>query len=49
MTAAEVKKEIQVLREHRKEVTATKEAAKAFLVQAGILDKKGKRLTKPYR
>lgn len=49
MTAREVKKEIKVLKAHRKEVTASKEAAVAFLVNAGILEKDGKKLTKPYR
>jgi hypothetical protein len=49
MTATEAKKEIKALREHRKEVTASKEAAVAFLVDAGILEKDGKKLTKPYR
>lgn len=49
MTATEAKKEIKALKAHRKEVTASKEAAVAFLVNAGILDKSGKKLTKPYR
>lgn len=49
MTATEAKKEIKALKAHRKEVTASKEAATAFLVKAGILEKNGTQLAKPYR
>ena len=49
MTVTEAKKEIRALKEHRKEVTSSKKAAVEFLVDAGILEKNGKQLAKPYR
>ena len=49
MTKAEATRELKALEEHSKKVTSSKEAAKKFLVDAGILEKNGKRLMPNYR
>jgi hypothetical protein len=51
-----VKSSAAILKEHReasktvmKKALRSKRAARAFLIGAGILDKNGKKLAKPYR
>ena len=50
MTVSEIVKENeQAMKRAGKRARRSKETARAFLVRAGILDKSGKRLAKPYR
>jgi len=49
MSPRETRKAIESLKQHRKEVTASREAAEQFLIRAKILTPSGKRLAKKYR
>lgn len=50
MTVAQIVKENeQAMKRAGKRMRRSKEAARAFLVRAGILEKSGKRLAKAYR
>ena len=50
MTVAQIVQENeQAMKRAGKRARRSKGAARAFLVRAGILDKSGKRLAKPYR
>lgn len=48
-TAEMVKEHLEASKRLMKKVLASKRSARAFLVSAGILDKSGKGLAKPYR
>lgn len=48
-TAEMVKEHLEASERLMKKVLASKKSARAFLVRAGILDKSGKGLAKPYR
>lgn len=48
MTDKERKDFLKGLKEYKKEVTSSREEARAFLVRLGVFTKKGK-LTKPYK
>ncbi len=45
----QVKIWVEAMRKSIKENSAEKDGGRKFLVRAGILDKSGKRLAKPYR
>ena len=49
MTKTEIKREVKALKVHREQVTASEANAKKFLINAGILEKNGKRLSPSYR
>jgi hypothetical protein len=50
LTIAEIVKENEVAMESAaKRAKRSKKSARAFLIRAGILEKSGKRLAKPYR
>jgi hypothetical protein len=50
MSVAQIVRENeQAMESAAKRATRSKKTARAFLVRAGILDKTGKRLAKPYR
>jgi hypothetical protein len=49
-SSAEIAKEFeQASKKLMKKVLRSKRSAQSFLIRAGILDKDGKRLAKPYR
>lgn len=49
MSPQDAKQAVKVLEKHRKKVTASEDKARAFLVRAGILNKKGTQLSATYR
>lgn len=48
MKNTEVKTILNKIEQHKREISSSKEASKAFLVKAGILEKNGK-LSKNYK
>lgn len=49
LTASTVKQEIRSLKKQARKINASPAKARAFLIQAGILDKSGKKLAPHYR
>lgn len=48
MSNTEIKELVKGLKAYKKEVTASKEASREFLIRVGIVTEKGN-LTKPYK